>query len=136
MTYRLGVDVGGTFTDVVLYDSDAQRVWLAKTPSTPLDQSVGVIDGIRLVADRASVGLPDLDAILHGTTVATNAVLERRGALCGLIVTKGFRHILHQGVERDLIGPGRRRSGHHQRGHRRAAQPWHQFPELHGTSPL
>ena len=95
MTYRLGVDVGGTFTDVVLYDSDAQRVWLAKTPSTPHDQSVGVIDGIRLVADRASVGLPDLDAILHGTTVATNAVLERRGALCGLIVTKGFRHILH-----------------------------------------
>ena len=75
MTYRLGVDVGGTFTDVVLYDSDAQRVWLAKTPSTP-DQSVGVIEGIRLAAERASVGLPDLDAILHGTTVATNAVLS------------------------------------------------------------
>ena len=51
MTYRLGVDVGGTFTDVVLYDSDAQRVWLAKTPSTPQDQSVGVIEGIRLAAD-------------------------------------------------------------------------------------
>ena len=47
MTYRLGVDVGGTFTDVVLYDSTAQRVWLAKTPSTPQDQSVGVIEGIR-----------------------------------------------------------------------------------------
>ena len=57
MTYRLGVDVGGTFTDVVLYDSDDQRVWLAKTPSTPGDQSVGVIEGIRLAADRASVGL-------------------------------------------------------------------------------
>jgi N-methylhydantoinase A len=95
MTYRLGVDVGGTFTDVVLYDSDDQRVWLAKTPSTPRDQSDGVIEGIRLAAERASVPLPDLDAILHGTTVATNAVLERRGALCGLIVTKGFRHILH-----------------------------------------
>ena len=95
MTYRLGVDVGGTFTDVVLYDSGGQRVWLAKTPSTPQDQSDGVIEGIRLAAGRASVGLPDLDAILHGTTVATNAVLERRGALCGLIVTKGFRHILH-----------------------------------------
>ena len=54
-----------------------------------------MIEGIRLAAERASVGLPDLDAILHGTTVATNAVLERRGALCGLIVTKGFRHILH-----------------------------------------
>ena len=95
MTYRLGVDVGGTFTDVVLYDSDSQRVWLAKTPSTPLDQSVGVIDGIRLAAGRADVGLPDLDAVLHGTTVATNAVLERRGALVGLVVTNGFRQILH-----------------------------------------
>ena len=95
MSYRLGVDVGGTFTDVVLYDSDDQRVWLAKTPSTPGDQSVGVIEGIRLAADRASVSLPDLDAILHGTTVATNAVLERRGALVGLIVTRGFRQILH-----------------------------------------
>ena len=95
MTYRLGVDVGGTFTDVVLYDSDSQRVWLAKTPSTPLDQSVGVIDGIRLAAERADVGLPDLDAVLHGTTVATNAVLERRGALVGLVVTNGFRQILH-----------------------------------------
>ena len=51
MTYRLGVDVGGTFTDVVLYDSADQRVWLAKTPSTPHDQSVGVIEGIRLAAD-------------------------------------------------------------------------------------
>jgi N-methylhydantoinase A len=95
VTYRLGVDVGGTFTDVVLYDSGGQRVWLAKTPSTPGDQSVGVIEGIRLAADRARVALPDLDAILHGTTVATNAVLERRGARCGLIVTKGFRQILH-----------------------------------------
>ena len=95
MTYRLGVDVGGTFTDVVLYDSASQRIWLAKTPSTPEDQSVGVIDGIRLAATRADIGLPDLGAILHGTTVATNAVLERRGALVGLIVTRGFRQILH-----------------------------------------
>jgi N-methylhydantoinase A len=95
VTYRLGVDVGGTFTDVVLYDSESQRIWLAKTPSTPEDQSVGVIDGIRLAATRADIGLPDLDAILHGTTVATNAVLERRGALVGLIVTSGFRQILH-----------------------------------------
>lgn len=95
MTYRLGVDVGGTFTDVVLYDSASQRMWLAKTPSTPQDQSVGVIEGIRLVAERGVVDLTALDAILHGTTVATNAVLERRGALVGLIVTRGFRQILH-----------------------------------------
>jgi N-methylhydantoinase A len=93
--YRLGVDVGGTFTDVLLHDSEQQRMWLAKTPSTPHDQSVGVIDGIRLAAERADVTLPELDAILHGTTVATNAVLERRGALVGLIVTEGFRQILH-----------------------------------------
>ena len=95
MTYRLGVDVGGTFTDVLLHDSERQRVWLAKTPSTPGDQSVGVIEGIRLAAAKAGVELADLDAILHGTTVATNAVLERRGARVGLIVTQGFRHILH-----------------------------------------
>ena len=95
MTYRLGVDVGGTFTDVLLHDSERQRVWLAKTPSTPEDQSVGVIEGIQLAAARAEIELGQLDAILHGTTVATNAVLERRGALVGLIVTEGFRHILH-----------------------------------------
>ena len=95
MTYRLGVDVGGTFTDVLLHDSDRQRVWLAKTPSTPDDQSVGVIEGIQLAVAKAGVELAELDAILHGTTVATNAVLERRGARVGLIVTEGFRHILH-----------------------------------------
>jgi N-methylhydantoinase A len=95
VTYRLGVDVGGTFTDVLLHDSERQRVWLAKTPSTPDDQSVGVIEGIQLAAARADIELGELDAILHGTTVATNAVLERRGALVGLIVTEGFRHILH-----------------------------------------
>src|SRR6185295_13032530 len=55
VTYRLGVDVGGTFTDVLLHDSERQRVWLAKTPSTPQDQSVGVIDGIRLAADKAEI---------------------------------------------------------------------------------
>ncbi len=95
MAYRLGVDVGGTFTDVLLHDSNSERVWLAKTPSTPEDQSIGVIEGVRLAADKAGIGLSDLDSILHGTTVATNAVLERRGARVGLIVTRGFRHILH-----------------------------------------
>jgi N-methylhydantoinase A len=95
MTLRLGVDVGGTFTDLLLHDSDSGEVWLAKTPSTPADQSVGVLEGIRLVTERAGVPIGDLDAILHGTTVATNAVLERRGARVGLLVTSGFRHILH-----------------------------------------
>jgi len=95
MSYRLGVDVGGTFTDLLLYDSTTGRMWLAKTPSTPSDQSVGVLEGIRLLGAEAGVPPSELDAILHGTTVATNAVLEKRGARVGLLVTEGFRHILH-----------------------------------------
>jgi N-methylhydantoinase A len=95
MTYRLGIDVGGTFTDLLLHDSEHGRVWLAKTPSTPHDQSEGVIEGIRLIGAQAGVEPAQLGAILHGTTVATNAVLERRGARVGVFVTQGFRYILH-----------------------------------------
>jgi N-methylhydantoinase A len=95
MPYRLGVDVGGTFTDLLLHRSETGEVWLAKTPSTPEDQSIGVIEGVRLVGRRAGVSTEQLDAILHGTTVATNAVLERRGARVGLLVTEGFRASLH-----------------------------------------
>ena len=95
MSHRLGVDVGGTFTDLLLHDSESGRVWVAKTPSTPDDQSIGVLEGIRLIGAQASIAASDLDALLHGTTVATNAVLEKRGARVGLLVSAGFRHILH-----------------------------------------
>ncbi|MDO9352201.1 MAG: hydantoinase/oxoprolinase family protein, partial [Solirubrobacteraceae bacterium] len=95
MSYRLGVDVGGTFTDLLLHDSETGRTWLAKTPSTPHDQSVGVITGVRQICETAGIAPGDLDAILHGTTVATNAVLERKGARVGLVVTEGFRTMLH-----------------------------------------
>jgi N-methylhydantoinase A len=95
MSYRLGIDVGGTFTDLLLHDSESGRVWLGKTPSTPGDQSVGVLEGVRIIGEQAAVSAADLAAILHGTTVATNAVLEKRGARVGLIVSEGFRHILH-----------------------------------------
>jgi N-methylhydantoinase A len=95
MAFRLGIDVGGTFTDLLLHDSDSGRTWVAKTPSTPSDQSVGVLEGVRLIGEMADIGPGDLDAILHGTTVATNAVLEKKGAKVGLITTQGFRHILH-----------------------------------------
>jgi N-methylhydantoinase A len=95
MAYRLGVDVGGTFTDLLLHDSDGGRVWLAKTPSTPEDQSRGVLTGIDLITEQAGIEASELDQILHGTTVATNAVLERRGARVGLIATDGFRYLLH-----------------------------------------
>ncbi len=92
---RLGVDVGGTFTDLLLHDTDSDRVWLAKVPSTPHDQSRGVLEGIRVVGANAGVSADRLDTILHGTTVATNAVLEKRGARVGLLTSEGFRSILH-----------------------------------------
>jgi N-methylhydantoinase A len=95
MSYRLGVDVGGTFTDLLVHDSSSGRLWLSKTPSTPGDQSIGVLEGIRLIAEQSGIDADQFDAILHGTTVATNAVLEKRGARVGLIVTEGFGHILH-----------------------------------------
>src|ERR1700730_914539 len=92
---RIGIDVGGTFTDLLLHDSDSGDVWIAKTPSTPHNQSVGVLAGIRAIGTMAGVESAGLDAILHGTTVATNAVLEERGARVGLLVTEGFRSMLH-----------------------------------------
>jgi N-methylhydantoinase A len=94
VTYRLGVDVGGTFTDVLLVDEDDGRTWRAKTPSVPADQSVGVLTGIRKVCDEAGIALRDVGQVLHGTTVATNAILEGKGARVGLVTTTGFRQVL------------------------------------------
>jgi N-methylhydantoinase A len=95
MSLRLAVDVGGTFTDLLLFDEESGRLTLAKTPSTPPDPSVGVLTGIRKVARAAGVDPNDISLILHGTTVATNAVLEGKGARVGLITTHGFEQILH-----------------------------------------
>jgi len=92
---KLGVDVGGTFTDLVLYDDKSQKTYRAKTPSTPEDQSIGVADGIKLVSDIAGIDVGEIELVLHGTTVATNAVLEGKGARVGLLVTKGFEYTLH-----------------------------------------
>ncbi len=94
---RLGVDIGGTFTDHVLYDQESGRVHTLKTPSTPEDLSLCVLEGIhRFDAGRDS-GIAGLETVAHGTTVNTNAILERKGALCGLITTRGFRDILEIG---------------------------------------
>ena len=95
--YRIGIDVGGTFTDVVAID-DAGAVTLAKTTSTPQDQSIGVIDGLNRLAERLNLSVSDLlrkaERIVHGTTVATNALLERKGARVGLLTTDGHRDVL------------------------------------------
>ena len=94
---RLGVDIGGTFTDHVLYDEEAGRVYTLKTPSTPEDLSLCVLEGIRRFDSERTGGIAGLDTVAHGTTVNTNAILERKGAVCGLITTKGFRDVLEIG---------------------------------------
>jgi N-methylhydantoinase A len=96
MAYRLGVDVGGTFTDLFLVsDSNGDAQFRVKTPSTPADPSQGVLSGVSRICDEAGIEVADLRNILHGTTVATNAVLEAKGARVGLITTAGFKQILH-----------------------------------------
>ena len=97
MSYRLGVDVGGTFTDLALYDTDTDRLEFAKTPSTPVNQALGVAAGIRELMDRHAVSPDRIDFFIHGTTVATNTLLERKGAKTALIVTAGFRDVLQIG---------------------------------------
>ena len=95
MSLKLGVDVGGTFTDLLLFDERTSRQVRVKTPSTPTDPSVGVLTGIDKICRLAEVAPGDIDGIMHGTTVATNAVLEGKGATVGLITTQGFKQILH-----------------------------------------
>ncbi len=96
-SYRIGVDVGGTFTDVVAVDEDGKTT-IAKVDSTPADPSIGVMDGLERLADWLGLDLPALlrttDRIVHGTTVATNALLERKGARVGLLTTEGHRDVI------------------------------------------
>ena len=95
--YRIGIDVGGTFTDVVCIGPDG-RTTLAKAASTPADQSEGVVEALRVLAQALGVPLPDLlartDRIVHGTTVATNALLERKGARVAMLTTAGHRDVI------------------------------------------
>lgn len=104
--YRVGIDVGGTFTDLVAID-DAGRVTLVKSASTPADPSVGVMEGLGLLAEELGQDLPRLlsetERIVHGTTVATNALVERKGARVGLLTTEGHRDILEmrEGLKED-----------------------------------
>ena len=95
---RVGVDVGGTFTDIVLEHTTpdgGQQVVVHKVPSTPADQSEAVVRGVLEVCQMAGVAPNELDFLFHGTTVATNMVIERKGADVGMITTRGFRDILH-----------------------------------------
>ncbi|TWP38858.1 hydantoinase B/oxoprolinase family protein [Leekyejoonella antrihumi] len=92
---RIGVDVGGTFTDLYFSDDTAKRVVIEKVPSTPDDPSRAVLDGLQRLTAKAEVALADIDQLVHGTTVATNIALTHTGAEVGMITTEGFRDILH-----------------------------------------
>ena len=95
--YRIGIDVGGTFTDLVAIDGSGE-VTLAKAPSTPADPSLGVMAGLSNLAHSANLELHDLlqqtERVVHGTTVATNALIERKGAKVGLLTTAGHSDVL------------------------------------------
>jgi N-methylhydantoinase A/oxoprolinase/acetone carboxylase beta subunit len=93
----IGVDVGGTFTDLVLADTATGRTTIHKVSSTPSDPSIGVTQGVVELCARAGVPTAAVAQVLHGTTIATNAVLEHRGAVTGMITTRGFRDVLHIG---------------------------------------
>ncbi len=94
MSYRLGVDVGGTFTDLLLIDEEQGTTWTAKVPSTPEDSSIGVLNGVARICDESGVEPSDIKRVMHGTTVATNAVLTGKGARVGLVTTKGYEQTL------------------------------------------
>lgn len=95
MSLKLGVDVGGTFTDVLLVSEETGKLTMAKVLSTPEDQSKGVMAGVAQACEAHGVSLAALDLILHGSTVVTNMILEETGAVGGLITTAGHEQILH-----------------------------------------
>ena len=93
----IGVDVGGTFTDVVVTDTATTRIAIHKIPTTPEDPSIGVIRGLEEICARADIPRADVVHVMHGTTIATNAVLEYDGAETGMVTTAGYRDIIHIG---------------------------------------
>ena len=99
MAYRVGVDIGGTFTDFALFDEDGGSMAIHKQLTTPADPSEAVLDGVQALLAQTGVSIGDVDSIAHGTTLVTNAVIERRGALTGMLATEGFRDILDMGLE-------------------------------------
>ncbi|MDZ4670726.1 MAG: hydantoinase/oxoprolinase N-terminal domain-containing protein, partial [Phototrophicales bacterium] len=90
---RVGVDIGGTFTDIVMSD-DGGQLTVHKLPTTPQDPSLAMLDGINHITKG---DLRRLEWVAHGTTVATNAILERKGGTVALITTQGFRDVLFIG---------------------------------------
>ena len=104
MSYRLGVDVGGTFTDLLLIDENSGATFTAKVPSTPDDPSVAVLNGVRRICQQSGIEAAQIGRVMHGTTVATNAILTGSGARVGLVVTKGYHQVLQ--IARSFVPGG------------------------------
>src|SRR5205823_13652331 len=97
--HRVGLDIGGTFTDFVLYDGERRRIALYKCLTTPQDPSIAALEGLGALIAEAGIALADVREIIHGTTLVTNAIIERRGSRLGLLTTRGFRDNLEMGTE-------------------------------------
>ncbi|ATN32317.1 methylhydantoinase [Rhizobium sp. ACO-34A] len=98
-TARIGVDVGGTFTDLVLHDEARNILHMGKLLTTPHNPSIAIVEGVKRLLDETGLVAADLHSIVHGTTLVTNAIIERRGAKVGLITTDGFRDSTEIGRE-------------------------------------
>ena len=99
MTWRLGIDVGGTFTDFALLDQAGKKLAIHKQLTTPSDPSIAVVDGIKEILRKNHVSISDVSVVAHGTTLVTNAVIERKGVATGMLVTSGFEDVLDTGME-------------------------------------
>lgn len=95
--YRLGIDTGGTHTDLVLVDEETGRTWVDKVPSTPQDPSIGVLEGIERMTETVGISPAELTTLVYGTTVMVNQILQGEGTTCGLITTTGFSDVLELG---------------------------------------
>ena len=97
--YRLGFDIGGTFTDIVLYNTKNKEINLHKCLTTPEDPSIGVMNGISTLLKNLKLSLSEISHAIHGTTLITNAIIEKKGCKLGYLTTIGFRDSLEMGTE-------------------------------------
>src|SRR5699024_11538582 len=101
--YRIGVDTGGTFTDVSLISEKTGDILVTKVPSTPENSAIGVMDGVKQILTENDIPTDDISFFTHGSTVATNTLLERKRAKTALITTEGFKDILEIGRDRKSV---------------------------------
>lgn len=98
-TFKVGIDVGGTFTDFVLVDEARKLIFTGKRLTTPGDPSIAIIEGAERLLREAGTSIDKVTGLVHGTTLVANTVIERKGVKVGLITTKGFRDTLEMGRE-------------------------------------